>query len=712
MSDQEEPRFTTLKERIAALNQQKNFQAAGPPGPAIRKPPPPPPPRPARTQSETQPEHVENVAADARAHDAGSAPSPVLPPRPVRPAAESKPPPLPRRTTTDEQINPPPLPTRQTAPAAPPQLPPRPVRAVSAQVPSNRRTSGDSDASGPSSLSKPSLSRSKTVASTTPSDNTQRRRLPPTLDQAKLPPLPPSRREAAEKAKSAANTTQPSQSNGVANGSKPPSLPPRLPTRPSRSSLKPDADAAEPAPALPVRKLPPPPPAVDNTNPKPKPKSALEWGFRPNRRSPSPPPLPLSTRPTADQIEAAIAAPRIPPRPSTSQPQSSCLLCRDFSAPDAIAAQHPTSAIPPHARSDPVAYLAHVLCSPFPSATDKARAIFTWCHHNIDYDVDGFFGRRAISCQRSPADTIFSGSAVCEGYARVYQSIAQRAGLECLVVSGHGKGFGFKDLKESDPIPPPDISGHAWNAVRIDGGRWKLIDPCWGAGAVSNDAGVGPKYTRRFAPEFFTMPNRKFAWRHHPENPQHWFLNEDGDGQGPDRLTWEEYVLGPAGLKGEPAQWMSTASREGLDPTAVEPAGKHIHLSHYSANGVVQFRVRRVCPHWTPERNGPGPALLMALRLPPPSSPQQHGSFPFLNGQTKKTKKDMLLLQDLGGGCFGIDVPAADLMDAAPGQREVVLVAIDKVDGLSARGMTPQQWMEKWGRCGFHLEYLVRWEMV
>jgi hypothetical protein len=49
------------------------------------------------------------------------------------------------------------------------------------------------------------------------------------------------------------------------------------------------------------------------------------------------------------------------------------MICRDFSVPDNVAAQYPRSSNP----SLSIEYLSRVLCGPFSSPTDKARAIFT-----------------------------------------------------------------------------------------------------------------------------------------------------------------------------------------------------------------------------------------------------------------------------------------------------------------------------------------------
>jgi hypothetical protein len=320
-----------------------------------------------------------------------------------------------------------------------------------------------------------------------------------------------------------------------------------------------------------------------------------------------------------------------------------------------------------------------VLCGPFASATDKARAIFTWCHHNILYDVDGFFNN-CIPRGQTPADTIFSGKAVCEGYARVYEAVASRAGLACAVVTGHGKGFGFSPLRKGQPCPPRNATGHAWNAVRIDGGEWKLIDACWGAGSIAQDQ---RSYDQHFSPEFFTMSNEYFGSRHYPADDRHWYR---ADGRCP---SWEEYMIGPLGGD-EQAMWLGDATNEGLDPFKFAPAQKSIAV--YGGQKVVGFRFAKICPHWDPERNGRGKQMLFALKI---------GG---LDG-----RKDDLLPLEYDGFWYYIDVDAREL--GAPGQT-VSLVGFTEMDGRSARGLTKDEWFRKKGRVGFRYAILVRWDLV
>lgn len=456
MADTEEPHFTTLAERIAALNQQKNFKS---PSPVNKRPPPPPPPT-SRPSPAPHPPSQQSTAVQSNGN-------PSIPPRPASKVAAA--PALPKRTSTAPVngyaienapglpnrggLAPPPLPSRRsTEQAISPALPPRRPSTQSLSV---RRNSNSSEISNFSNLSLNQTSSHTSVGSV---DGQPLRKLPPTLDQAKLPPLPPTRRELEARAKGAAEKeaaaasqrTVPVKAPLLPSKSAPiiprvsepgrPSLPPRLPTRPqpNRSPRIQEADEDAPAPTLP-RRLPPPP---SSHVPSPIPQVRGEK-IKGTPDDNAPPPVPIASRPSASQIEAAH-------HPG----EAGCLICRDFSRPDGVAAQFPSNSLP---RQDPVGYLAQVLCGSFPSPTDKARAIFTWCHHNIAYDVEGFFG--GCITRGSPSETIFSGKAVCEGYARVYESIAVRAGLECIVVGGHGKGYGYTPLTKDAPVPPRDASG-------------------------------------------------------------------------------------------------------------------------------------------------------------------------------------------------------------------------------------------------------------
>ncbi|RDL35856.1 Cysteine proteinase [Venustampulla echinocandica] len=381
-----------------------------------------------------------------------------------------------------------------------------------------------------------------------------------------------------------------------------------------------------------------------------------------------PPPINLSSKPSRSQIQAVQSRPAAPPPPS-----SGCLLCRDFSGPDGVAAQYPRQSLPK--THDITGYLADVLCGPFQSATDKARAIFTWLHHNIAYDTVAFFAR-TVNYGATPTDTIGSGLAVCGGYAGVFTAVALKAGLEAVMVTGHGKGYGFSALKPGDPIPPCKPTGHAWNAVRIDGGEWKLLDSCWGAGHLSDKA-----YKQKFTPTYFTAPNDEFGLKHFPSDEENFFRS---DGRV---LTWEEYIVGPVGA--EQVEQYGAVSDHGLAPTSFAPPQKKIPVN---SGETVRFQFSKACEHWDHEKNGQGKPYCMVLRI---------------NGVDGR-KEDYVAFEN-NDFWWWADVPAKDL--GAPGQK-VNCYAVTTVNGKDARGMTRKEYLGKKGRCGMGFGGVCVWDLV
>ncbi|KAI1248482.1 hypothetical protein MGN70_009681 [Eutypa lata] len=657
---QEEPKFNSLAERIAALNAQKNFTAP-PPSTGRRDPPPPPP-------------GMNKSSQENSNSDINSKKSPVLPARPQK----RGPPTLPQRTVTSDSLSekssvlparnvPPPLPGRTNSSESSPALPPR---RASTNPLSSRRGSNSSEISYVSTVSTLSLRNGSSHP------NTEARRvLAPTLDQAKLPPLPPTKREREAQAakdlaeRNGAESNKPIKAPLLPVRSAPvvpqimqpparPSLPPRLPSRPVKSPAPSSIDGS--GPTAPPRRLPPPPSVFT------RPKTASEPVQWNGGNDAPPPPVPLSSRPTFAQIDAVSVR-------ATANTEPCCLVCRDFSGPDTVAAQYPRDSIP---RNDPVGYLANVLCGRFSSPTDKARAIFAWCHHNIHYAVKEFLGKCVQ--RRGVEETIFQGLAVCQGYAEVFQAVARRAGLQCVVVGGHGKGYGYVPLAPGQSPPPRSASGHAWNAVCIDNGEWKLIDACWGAGSICGD-----RYKQHFTPEMFHLSNDLFGLKHFPEKSQYFYRS---DGRIP---TWEEYMIGPIGT--EKAQWYGTASEEGLSEFSFSPAGKNIPV--YSGE-VVRFQFSKVCEHWDPERHGKGKSYLLLMKI--------YG--------TDGRKEDLVPLET-DGHWWWTDIPARDL--GAPGQK-IFLYALTVLNKKDARGLTKADYFRAMSGNGYSMSWAIftQWDLV
>ncbi|PPQ71080.1 hypothetical protein CVT26_011621 [Gymnopilus dilepis] len=271
----------------------------------------------------------------------------------------------------------------------------------------------------------------------------------------------------------------------------------------------------------------------------------------------NPPPLKLSSKPTAiHDLPSSSTA----PTPSTP----SCLQCRDFSQADAHASLFPRAAV----RS--LEELAYGLAEPFEDDIDKARAIFTWLHYNISYDAESFFSGNLQSS--TPTSTLASGLAVCEGYAGLFERLGTLMGLQVHTVSGHGKGYGYQALCDDEPMPEM-TSNHAWNCV-VFHNEWHLVDSCWGSGFLN-----GKTYTARLAPKWFIAPPVEFGQRHFPSDPAFQLTSK--------QYTWKEYILASESpnLTGEFDQF-------GLHPMCLQPSKRLVPSGQY-----VKFSVTKRCEH-------------------------------------------------------------------------------------------------------------------
>lgn len=398
-----------------------------------------------------------------------------------------------------------------------------------------------------------------------------------------------------------------------------------------------------------------------------------------------PPPVPLGSRPDLSKIQAT--KPRVhASNGSAAAPPKVCLKCRDFKAPDAHAARFPRQSLPSH----DLAWLANELTSPFPSPTDKARVLFTWLHHNIEYDVKSFFNDSVKAS--TPASTLATGLAVCEGYANLFAALARHAGLEAVVISGHGKGFGYQDLAPGSPVP--QFKGnHAWNAVKIDDGQWKLIDATWGAGAVQ---GAGQPYLKRFEPAMFTNTNDELGLKHFPSNRDQFYRDD-----GRPWISWEEYILGNPNspLGAEQPMIFGDAGKHSIGEGTFLPAAKRISIRQ---PGPIRFQFGLICEHWTLERHsGTLPALFLLM---------VHG----IDGRNE----DRLPMNHVrgsgsgGGGDFWYVDVADPRVLGAPGQKAQIAVLTTFGDRKDARGVTVQEYREKIGRVGMAWAYIAEWELV
>ncbi|KAL4946965.1 hypothetical protein BDW69DRAFT_179353 [Aspergillus filifer] len=695
----EEPQVLSIQDRIRALKQAQAGQSpsteatTGSPFPG------------------TQPTAFALRPASAQSNGVSNTPPPPYSPNgkstPVPPAQRPAPPPIPQSAPPSEIASgtrqppkrPPPLPARKSSSQqlAAPSLPPR-------------RPSVDSVASDASRSTTASTARSNGSKPTTPGSVVKA----PAWGTTELPPLPPKR----QTTQPAVSPSRPKPTTLNSNGRLPPprpGLPPRRSSAQSTSTISTESNIApsrsqsRPPPQLPrrdtdkspspptneeinrqpqMRRLPPPAPSANSLN---KiigfsTKTSGTQASEPEKPTGVPPPVPLGSRPDLSAIQAT--KPKLPASNVTAAPVlASCLKCRDFSAVDAHAARYPRQSLP----TQNLGWLARELTAPFISATDKARAIFTWLHHNIDYDTVSFYG----NCVKpsSPSNTLATGLAVCDGYAGLFLELATHAGLEAKRVTGHGKGYGYGPPAPGAPCPPRNVTGHAWNAVRIDNGQWKLIDCCWGAGHVQ---GPGMPYVRSFTPEMFTNTNDEFGLKHYPSDRAH-FYRDDGRPE----ITWEEYIMGNPNspLSAVQPRTFGDAAKHSIGERSYRPAATQISIRE---PGPMRFQFNLICEHWSLERHSrakPGLFLLMIHGI----DGRKDDRLPFIHWRGGGPGG--------GGDVWYVDVPDPRAL-GAPGQK-VQLAVLTKIgDEEDARGVTVEEYQRQVGRVGMAWAYVAEWDIV
>lgn len=521
----------------------------------------------------------------------------------------------------------------------PPPRPPLPSRASTSTSPPGRRVPPPlpSRKASHSSLAESFVSVASTNSTNSSGSNTTTRSVPPVYTGRDSLPFrfPEKKPEPVRRV----NTLPPIGHMVRGDGARKPKPPP-LPVR------RITADVC-PAPPSPVRRVPPLPVRLAENSP------ALP--ARPRVPVDGPPPVPRNTRPPPVPISSRPVSTLDVPKARSLLP---CLSCYDFSGPDRHAG------LPRFHRSRVTSLpsLALALTELFPSALEKARVLFTWFHHNVSYDVNAFFGN-AIPAQ-DPQSTLRSGLAVCAGYAKLFAVLAFHAGLEAVVVTGHGKGYG------SNPDAPSEGSNHAWNAVKLAPDYWHLIDPCWGAGHITGPP--TPTYTAAFSPENFTSPPSTFGRRHFPENVTHQY-REDGR-----ILTWAEYAAPELEL---PMCCVQFTDLFNFSKETLCPATRRIEGGRRE-----RFAVTLPCQHL------------------PPIAPRDEYVL-FLNvGAQFEPKNFHVLAPDGTGRGFACEVE----IPREPGVR-VTLYYVTQLDGLDGKGLGRDRFLSRVGRCAWRWSQVVEW---
>lgn len=113
---------------------------------------------------------------------------------------------------------------------------------------------------------------------------------------------------------------------------------------------------------------------------------------------------------------------------------------------------------------------------------EKVKAIYDYICKNVVYDYDNL-NDPLYSSKYSAYAAMIMGTAVCQGYANLFQRLAMECGIDSRIVCGKGNN-----------------ADHAWNIVRLNGVYYN-VDATWD----STRAQAGMKY------EYFLRSNENFT---------------------------------------------------------------------------------------------------------------------------------------------------------------------------------------------------------
>ncbi|MCI8265468.1 MAG: hypothetical protein HFH78_03285 [Lachnospiraceae bacterium] len=124
------------------------------------------------------------------------------------------------------------------------------------------------------------------------------------------------------------------------------------------------------------------------------------------------------------------------------------------------------------------------------------KYLYEWLINNTEYD-------KTVENNQNIRSVFLEGRSVCQGYAKAMQYMLQRAGIQCLLVTGFTNG-----------------ERHGWNLVRVNGAYYYL-DPTWGDASYAS-GGVG-NGAEGFAPsinyDYFLVTTDEITRTHSMEKP-------------------------------------------------------------------------------------------------------------------------------------------------------------------------------------------------
>lgn len=167
--------------------------------------------------------------------------------------------------------------------------------------------------------------------------------------------------------------------------------------------------------------------------------------------------------------------------------------------------------------------LAQLLTLPYNSQLEKVRSIFIWITQHIAYNTirfqpfakyydDGIEAKEDSLPFLKPLDervsriVLLRRSTVCEGYARLFKTLCNLAGIQNEIITGYARS----NLNTSKKFQ----CNHSWNAVKIDS-SWYLCDVTWASGYLNY---LGTQFIQDYNDNYFLTPPKYFIEDHYPED--------------------------------------------------------------------------------------------------------------------------------------------------------------------------------------------------
>lgn len=123
----------------------------------------------------------------------------------------------------------------------------------------------------------------------------------------------------------------------------------------------------------------------------------------------------------------------------------------------------------------------------------------------ISYDAKNFWANTVPS--QDWQSVLKTKTAVCEGYANLFQQFMTSLKISSQKVSGYARGVGTDILTEN-----PKASNHAWNIVKIED-CWYLVDCTWDAGYMKGKSAV-----QAYSTDWLFLKPEHFVYTHFPSD--------------------------------------------------------------------------------------------------------------------------------------------------------------------------------------------------